>query len=119
MYHQPSSDAALTNQIRRKRYHNIVTNKETGLGGETLFEFKHIPKLTRTTRLGRRRASTPSKYGIEDLARIGLFGAVGAIGVICSLIVLMVQFVDLKQVFLRIENEIARPGSLSKFTLFG
>ncbi|OJJ32811.1 hypothetical protein ASPWEDRAFT_114436 [Aspergillus wentii DTO 134E9] len=60
--------------VRRKQYYDIITNKE-GLGRETLFEFKYVPFLTRTTRLGKRRVSTTSKPGIEYLAHIGIFGA--------------------------------------------
>lgn len=84
--------ALLTCQIRRRRYHNIVANEKTGLGGETLFEFKHIPKLTRTTRLGKRRVSKAERPGIETLARMGLLIAGGAVVVLSSPIVLWLWY---------------------------
>lgn len=46
-----------------------------GLGEESRFEFKYIPTLTRTTRLGQRRATKFERPGIESLARLGLFCA--------------------------------------------
>lgn len=73
-------------------------DKDTGLGEETLFEFKHIPKLTRTTRLGRRRNSTAAKPGIETLARLGLFSAIGAVAVICFSVLVLLRFLHTGQI---------------------
>lgn len=100
-------------QIRRDRYYKIATDKDTGLGGETMFEFKHVPKISRTTRLGKRTASKPAKQGIETLGHMGLFGTVAAVAVLCSWIIFLVQHADLSQAFLRIENEM-KLDSLSK-----
>ncbi|RJE24341.1 hypothetical protein PHISCL_03346 [Aspergillus sclerotialis] len=86
-------------EIRRKRYHKIVMDKETGLGGETIFEFKHIPKLTRTTRLGKRRISTREKHGLETLALIGLFGAAGAVAIFSFWTITLLRYLDLGPVF--------------------
>jgi hypothetical protein len=46
-----------------------------GLGGESRFEFKYVPSLTRTTRLGKRRRTNFERPGIESLARLGLLAA--------------------------------------------
>lgn len=73
-------------------------DKDTGLGEETLFEFKHIPKLTRTTRLGKRRISTPAEPGIETLARLGLFSTIGAVAVLCLCAVALVRFLNIGQI---------------------
>lgn len=75
-------------------------DKDTGLGGQTLFEFKHIPKLTRTTRLGKRRISTPEKHGLETLALIGLFGAAGAIAFLSFWVIVLLWYLDLRPAFI-------------------
>lgn len=46
-----------------------------GLGEESRFEFKYVPSLTRTTRLGEQRKTKFEKPGIESLARLGLLAA--------------------------------------------
>lgn len=50
-----------------------------GLGQETRFEFKYVPTLTRTTRLGQRRSTKFERPGIESLARLGLVAAFTAV----------------------------------------
>ncbi|PYH89341.1 hypothetical protein BO71DRAFT_110313 [Aspergillus ellipticus CBS 707.79] len=63
--------------LRRRVYYTIITGRD-GLGGETFYEFKYVPFYTRTTRLGKRRASKPAPYGIEALAKMGLLAAIFA-----------------------------------------
>lgn len=46
-----------------------------GLGGESRFDFKYVPTLTRTTRLGQRRSTKYERLGVETLARLGLVAA--------------------------------------------
>ncbi|OJJ56640.1 hypothetical protein ASPSYDRAFT_91894 [Aspergillus sydowii CBS 593.65] len=59
--------------VRRKMYYSIITDKEHGLGGETIFDFKYVPWFTRTTKLGTRKNRKGSKAGIETLAQLGVF----------------------------------------------
>lgn len=75
-------------------------DKDTGLGGETIFEFKHIPKLTRTTRLGKRRMSTRDKPGLEALALLGLFGAAGAVAIFSFWTLALLRYLDLGPAFM-------------------
>lgn len=109
----------LTPQIRRDRYYKIATDKDTGLGGETMFEFKHVPRLTRTTHLGKRRTSKPAKQGIETLGYLGLFGTVATVGALCSCVAFFLRPVDLSQVFGRVGDVIQSDRFLKSLTLFG
>ncbi|KAL4923428.1 oxygenase MpaB family protein [Aspergillus undulatus] len=59
--------------FRRKMYYRIITDKENGLGGESIFDFKYVPWFTRTTKLGTRKAKRVSKPGVETLAQLGVF----------------------------------------------
>ncbi|PYI05976.1 hypothetical protein BO78DRAFT_369858 [Aspergillus sclerotiicarbonarius CBS 121057] len=61
--------------FRRRKYYTVITDREKGLGGETLYEFKYVPFYTRTTTLGERRTSKSAPYGIETVARLGLLAA--------------------------------------------
>lgn len=62
-------------QLRRKYYYNLILDEKMGLGEESRFEFKYVPSLTRTTRLGEQRKTKFEKPGIESLARLGLLAA--------------------------------------------
>jgi hypothetical protein len=62
-------------QIRRRLYYSIITDKEHGLGGETIFDFKYVPWFTRTTRLGTRKERKATKPGVEALAQLGVLAA--------------------------------------------
>lgn len=53
----------------------MITNEKIGLGGESRFDFKYVPTLTRTTRLGQRRTAKFERPGVEVLARLGLLAA--------------------------------------------
>lgn len=57
----------------------MVLDEKVGLGHETRFEFKYVPTLTRTTRLGQRRTTKFEKPGVETLARLGLLAAFCAV----------------------------------------
>lgn len=59
-------------QFQRKQIYKLTVEDKTGLGGETRFDFKYIPSLTRTTTLGERRPKGEKKAGIEALAMFGL-----------------------------------------------
>ncbi|KAL4867101.1 hypothetical protein BDV12DRAFT_198581 [Aspergillus spectabilis] len=61
--------------IRRRMYYSIITDKEHGLGGETIFDFKYVPWYTRTTKLGTRKERRSSKAGVETLAQLGVLAA--------------------------------------------
>ncbi|KAJ5669862.1 hypothetical protein N7462_010932 [Penicillium macrosclerotiorum] len=61
--------------MRRKYFYKMITDEKVGLGGESRFEFKYVPTLTRTTRLGQRRTTKFERPGVESLARLGLFTA--------------------------------------------
>ncbi|KAL4904431.1 hypothetical protein BDW74DRAFT_168451 [Aspergillus multicolor] len=58
--------------FRRRMYYSIITNKEHGLGGETIFDFKYVPWFTRTTKLGTRKERKATKRGIETFAQLGV-----------------------------------------------
>jgi hypothetical protein len=53
----------------------MIMDEKTGLGKESRFEFKYVPTLTRTTRLGERRSTRFERPGVETLARLGLLAA--------------------------------------------
>jgi hypothetical protein len=53
-------------------YYSIITDKEQGLGSETIFDFKYVPWFTRTTKPGARKERKVSKPGIETFAQIGV-----------------------------------------------
>ncbi|KAJ5602393.1 hypothetical protein N7537_005349 [Penicillium hordei] len=61
--------------LRRRYYYKLILDEKMGLGGESRFEFKYVPSLTRTTRLGKRRRTNFERPGIESLARLGLLAA--------------------------------------------
>ena len=54
----------------------MTTSKSIGLGREMLFEFKHIPSYSRTTRPGKRNKSVPARDGLETVGKMGLIIAV-------------------------------------------
>lgn len=57
----------------------MIKDEKVGLGGESKYDFKYIPTLTRTTtRLGQRRTIKFEKPGVEFLAQMGLFVAFSA-----------------------------------------
>jgi hypothetical protein len=62
-------------QLRRKYFYKLILDKKMGLGEESRFDFKYVPTLTRTTRLGQRRTTKFERPGIESLAHLGLFCA--------------------------------------------
>lgn len=57
----------------------MILDEKMGLGHETRFEFKYVPTLTRTTRLGERRTTKFERRGVETLARLGLLAALSAV----------------------------------------
>jgi hypothetical protein len=61
--------------LRRKYFYKMIMDEKTGLGKESRFEFKYVPTLTRTTRLGERRSTRFERPGVETLARLGLLAA--------------------------------------------
>ncbi|KAJ0416395.1 hypothetical protein BJY00DRAFT_304169 [Aspergillus carlsbadensis] len=61
--------------IRRRLYYSIITDKEHGLGNETIFDFKYVPWFTRTTKLGTRKERKATKPGVEVLAQLGVLAA--------------------------------------------
>lgn len=68
-----------TLQLRRKYFYRLILDENMGLGEESRFEFKYVPTLTRTTRLGERRSTKFERPGIESLARLGLLAAFTAV----------------------------------------
>ncbi|KAJ5197599.1 hypothetical protein N7449_008078 [Penicillium cf. viridicatum] len=61
--------------LRRRYYYKLILDEKMGLGEESRFEFKYVPSLTRTTRLGERRRTKFERPGIESLALLGLLAA--------------------------------------------
>ncbi|KAJ5222095.1 uncharacterized protein N7469_010982 [Penicillium citrinum] len=61
--------------FRRKFFYRMLLDEKMGLGRESRFEFKYVPSLTRTTRLGQRRQTKFEKPGVEVVARLGLLAA--------------------------------------------
>ncbi|KAJ5344648.1 hypothetical protein N7452_002652 [Penicillium brevicompactum] len=69
--------------IRRKYFYRMILDEKMGLGEESRFDFKYVPTLTRTTRLGKRRSTSFVRPGIESLARLGLLCAFVAVVIMC------------------------------------
>lgn len=65
----------MMSQFRRKFFYRMLLDEKMGLGRESRFEFKYVPSLTRTTRLGQRRQTKFEKPGVEVVARLGLLAA--------------------------------------------
>ena len=61
----------------------MILDEKMGLGEESRFDFKYVPTLTRTTRLGKRRSTSFVRPGIESLARLGLLCAFVAVVIMC------------------------------------
>ncbi|CAG8249883.1 unnamed protein product [Penicillium olsonii] len=61
--------------FRRNFFNRMILDEKMGLGGESRFDFKYVPSLTRTTRLGQRRSTKFERPGIESLAHLGLLCA--------------------------------------------
>jgi hypothetical protein len=57
----------------------MILDEKMGLGRESRFDFKYVPTLARTTRLGQRRSTKFEKPGVETLARLGLLAALTAV----------------------------------------
>lgn len=65
----------------------MLLDEKMGLGGESHFEFKYVPTLTRTTRLGQRRSTKFERPGVESVARLGLLAALtGIVTLLLSLL---------------------------------
>lgn len=65
--------------MRRKHFYRILLDEKIGLGRESRFEFKYVPTLARTTRLGQRRSTKFERSGVETVARLGLLAAFTAV----------------------------------------
>ncbi|CAG7945608.1 unnamed protein product [Penicillium salamii] len=66
-------------ELRRKFFNKMILDEKMGLGEESRFDFKYVPTLTRTTRLGQRRSTKFERPGIESLAHLGLLCAFTAV----------------------------------------
>ncbi|KAJ5177246.1 uncharacterized protein N7482_003123 [Penicillium canariense] len=66
-------------KMRRKHFYKVLMDGKVGLGGESRYEFKYMPTLTRTTRLGLRRTTKSERLGLESLGYLGLLSAFGAV----------------------------------------
>ncbi|CAG8289193.1 unnamed protein product [Penicillium salamii] len=66
-------------ELRRKFFNKMILDEKMGLGEESRFDFKYVPTLTRTTRLGQRRSTKFERPGIESLAHLGLLCAFTAL----------------------------------------
>lgn len=65
----------------------MLLDEKMGLGGESRFEFKYVPTLSRTTRLGQRRSTKFERPGVESVARLGLLAALtGVVTLFLSLL---------------------------------
>ncbi|KAJ5925385.1 hypothetical protein N7454_008024 [Penicillium verhagenii] len=65
--------------LRRKYFYKMILDEKMGLGRESRFDFKYVPTLARTTRLGQRRTTKFERPGVETLARLGLLTALTAV----------------------------------------
>ncbi|KAJ5795281.1 hypothetical protein N7457_001880, partial [Penicillium paradoxum] len=81
---------------RRKHYYKLLLDERRGLGRETRFEFKYLPTLTRTTRLGKRRSTKVERGGIESLAYLGFVTAFTAIATLATGLTSAVRMIPLQ-----------------------
>lgn len=65
--------------MRRKYFYKMLMDEQLGLGRESHFEFKYLPTLTGTTRLGQRRSTKLERPGLESLGHLGLLTAFGVV----------------------------------------
>ncbi|KAB8263683.1 hypothetical protein BDV32DRAFT_119013 [Aspergillus pseudonomiae] len=68
---------------RRMMWSHLMDEKE-GLGKETVFDFKYVPSLKRTTREGERKIYLLKRPGIEVLSYLGLLTAFGGVATIST-----------------------------------
>jgi hypothetical protein len=54
-------------------------DENSGLGKESVFEFKHVPTLKRMTREGQRKSYTFKRPGAEVISYLGLASAFAAV----------------------------------------
>ncbi|PLN86497.1 hypothetical protein BDW42DRAFT_158598 [Aspergillus taichungensis] len=70
-------------ESRRKMAWNHLLSEGTGLGKQTLFEFKYVPALNRLTLPGQQKSYIFKRPGIEMLSYLGLFSAFASATSIC------------------------------------
>lgn len=62
---------------------NHLLAENTGLGKQTLFEFKYVPALNRLTRPGEQKSYLFKRPGIEVLSYLGLLSAFASVATVC------------------------------------
>lgn len=62
---------------------HLMDEKE-GLGKETIFDFKYVPSLNRTTKEGQRKTYLLKRPGIEVLSYMGLLAAFGSVATLST-----------------------------------
>jgi hypothetical protein len=77
----------------------MLLDEKMGLGGESRFEFKYVPTLTRTTRLGQRRSTKFERPGVESVARLGLLAALTGIVTLLLSLLFVVRVFSVNQLF--------------------
>ncbi|KAE8367032.1 hypothetical protein BDV27DRAFT_170297 [Aspergillus caelatus] len=68
---------------RRMMWDHLMDDKE-GLGKETIFDFKYVPSLNRTTKEGQRKNYMLKRPGIEVLSYMGLLAAFGSVATLST-----------------------------------
>ncbi|KAJ5646316.1 hypothetical protein N7490_002688 [Penicillium lividum] len=87
--------------LRREHFYKMILDEKIGLGRESHFDFKYIPTLTRTTRLGQRRTTKFERRGVESLARLGLLAALSALLTLGLGLIFAVRVIPSSQLFIR------------------
>lgn len=85
--------------MRRKHFYKIILDEKIGLGRESRFDFKYVPTLARTTRLGQRRSTKFERSGVEILARLGLLAAFTAVVTLGMGLILAARVIPSNQLF--------------------
>lgn len=77
----------------------MLLDEKMGLGGVARFEFKYVPSLTRTTRLGQRRSTKFERPGVESVARLGLLAALTGVITLFLGLLFVVRVLPSNQIF--------------------
>ncbi|KAJ5547768.1 hypothetical protein N7513_005002 [Penicillium frequentans] len=85
--------------MRRKHFYKVLLDEKIGLGRESRFEFKYVPTLARTTRLGQRRSTKFERSGVETVARLGLLAAFTAVVTLSMGLIFAVRVIPSNQLF--------------------
>jgi len=77
----------------------MILDEKIGLGRESRFDFKYVPTLARTTRLGQRRSTKFERSGVETVARLGLLAALTAVLTLAMVLIFAARVIPSNRVF--------------------